>query len=92
MPKGYRNDGQPRRVPPERRCAVCKHPERTRIEALHCAGVSLDKIGAKFDLHRDAIWRHVHRHMTDEQRATYLVGPGRIAELQLLVGRFSEFE
>ena len=50
--------------------------------ALHCAGISLDKIAAKFDVHRDAIWRHVQRHMSDEQRATYLVGPARIAELR----------
>jgi hypothetical protein len=82
LPKGYRKDGQPRRVSPEKRCAICQHPERVRIEALHVAGVSLDKIAAKFDVHRDAVWRHVQRHMTDDQRATYLVGPARIAELR----------
>jgi hypothetical protein len=81
LPRGYPDDGLPRKKP--HACQVCRHPERVRIEALHCAGVSLDKISARFDVSRDAIWRHVQKHMSDAQRATYLVGPGRIAELQL---------
>ncbi len=82
MPKGYPKNGVRRKANPANRCAICKHPERARIEALHVAGVSLDKIAEKFSVHRDAVWRHVTRHMSDEQRATYLVGPARIAELR----------
>jgi hypothetical protein len=72
-------DGQPRKRP--RPCQICKHSERARIEALHLAGVSLDKLAAQFGVDRFAIHRHVHRHMSDEMKATYLVGPSRIAEL-----------
>lgn len=43
---------------PARRCQVCLHAERVRIEALHTAGVGIDKLAEQFGLHRDAIWRH----------------------------------
>lgn len=66
---------------PARRCAVCNHPERARIEALHVAGVSLEQLGEQFDLHRDAIWRHCKSHMSEEVKASYLLGPSAIAEL-----------
>lgn len=81
MPKGYRNDGQPRRVPPERRCTVCRHEERARIELMHCAGVPLDKIAARFGVHRDAIWRHMERHVSAEEKAAILLGPAKLHDL-----------
>jgi hypothetical protein len=90
MPKGYPKNGVRRKANPTNRCAICKHPERVRIEALHVAGVSLDKIAEKFDVHRDAVWRHASRHMTDEQKATYLVGPARIAELREIAATENE--
>lgn len=81
MPKGYPNDGKPRKLSPANRCAICKHGERHRIEALHTAGVSLDRLAKQFDVHRDAVWRHMANHVTDEAKATYLVGRGKIAQL-----------
>jgi hypothetical protein len=69
LPKGYPKDGKPRKLSPLNRCAVCKHPDRPRIEALHCAGVSLDRLAERFELRRDAIWRHMGRHVTDERKA-----------------------
>ncbi|MDN4988835.1 hypothetical protein QY049_37450 [Bradyrhizobium sp. WYCCWR 13022] len=63
------------------RCQVCRHPERWRIELLHAGGASLDALGEKFGVHRDAIWRHWTRHVSDETKATYLCGPVRLAEL-----------
>ncbi len=66
---------------PARRCAVCNHPERARIEALHAAGVSLDQLAAQFDAHRDSIWRHCKSHMSEQTKASYLLGPAAIAEL-----------
>jgi hypothetical protein len=81
MPKGYPKDGKPRKLSPLNRCAVCRHPDRPRIEALHCAGVTLDRLAEKFELRRDAIWRHMGRHVTDERKAGYLIGPAKIAEL-----------
>jgi hypothetical protein len=73
-----------------RPCGVCKHPERVQIEALHVAGVSLDKLAVRFGLKRDQIWRHATRHMTDQQKANYLAGPSRIAELAIVAGEESE--
>lgn len=91
MPKGYTNNGQKRRVPPEKRCAVCQHPERHRVEALHCAGVSLDRLAEKFPpLNWDAIWRHCARHLTDMAKASYLAGPKKIAELAEVAAEESE--
>lgn len=81
MPKGYPKDGQKRKLSPANRCAVCRHADRPRIEALRCAGVSLDKIAEQFDLHRDAVWRHMERHVTDERKIGYLIGAGKMARL-----------
>ena len=89
MPKGYPKAGT-RTISPARRCAVCRHPERQRIEALRLAGVSLDKLAEQFGLKRDAIHRHEHRHMTDEQKASYLIGAGKIARLAEVAAEESE--
>lgn len=36
------------------------------------SGASLDSIAATFNVHRDAVWRHTTKHVTDDQRAMYL--------------------
>lgn len=36
------------------------------------SGASLDSIAATFGVHRDAVWRHCTKHVTDEQRSMYL--------------------
>jgi hypothetical protein len=79
MPRGHPKDGLPRKRP--RACAVCNHPERLRIELLRAAGVSLDKISARFDVHRDAIWRHWLKHVPEARKRTYLIGPAKLSEL-----------
>jgi hypothetical protein len=66
---------------PRVRCVVCHHPERVRIEALRTARVSLDKLSEQFGIHRDAIWRHVENHVSDATKASYLLGPAKIADL-----------
>ncbi|MCJ2077907.1 hypothetical protein MKK68_20050 [Methylobacterium sp. E-016] len=43
----------------ERRSQITRHPERLSIELARLKGVSLDKIAARFDVHRDAIARHM---------------------------------
>ena len=70
--------------------AICRHPERVQIESLHCAGVSLERLAEKFDVHKDAVWRHVRNHMTDHQRASYLIGPAKIAALAEVAAEESE--
>ncbi len=54
------------------RCSICSHPDRARIEMARISGASLDSIAASFDVHRDAVWRHCTKHITDNQRAMYL--------------------
>jgi hypothetical protein len=55
-----------------RGCLVCQHKDRVRIEALKCAGASLDSIAKKFDVSRDSVWRHMANHVDDDQRSRYL--------------------
>ena len=92
MPKGYPKNGVKRKANPANCCAICRHPERVRIESLHCAGVSLERLAEKFDVHKDAVWRHVRNHMTDHQRASYLIGPAKIAALAEVAAEESEFD
>jgi hypothetical protein len=63
------------------RCAVCRHPERWRIELLRAGGAGLDALATKFELTRDAIHRHWHKHVTPEMKSNYLCGPAQLAEL-----------
>jgi hypothetical protein len=66
------------------RCTVCTHPERWRIELLRAGGASLESLGQKFGVSRDAVHRHWHMHVTAEAKAKYLCGP---AELETLASR-----
>lgn len=57
------------------RCAICKHPERMRIEMLRLSGMSLDSVAEKFKLGaggRDSLWRHMSRHVDDDAKALLL--------------------
>jgi hypothetical protein len=65
-----------------RTCAVCRHPERARIEALRASGASLDSLARKFKVHRDAVWRHWQSHCSPDLKIQYLAGPATIAELK----------
>jgi hypothetical protein len=42
-----------------RPCQVCRHPDRLRIELLRLSGMSLDRVAARFQIHRDALHRHM---------------------------------
>jgi hypothetical protein len=64
-----------------RRCQVCRHQDRWRIELLRAGGASLDSLASKFGVERNAISRHWHRHVTDEAKASYLCGPTDMAKL-----------
>ena len=65
------------------KCAVCLHPERQRIEALRASGAGIDALGKKFNIHRDAIWRHWRNHVTPDLKVQYLAGPGAIEALKI---------
>jgi hypothetical protein len=54
------------------RCVVCNHKDRALIEFARIAGASLDSVAAKHKISRDAIWRHMQKHVDDAARADYL--------------------
>jgi hypothetical protein len=64
-----------------KRCRVCRHEERWRIELLRAGGASFDSLAKKFNLDLHAIRRHWLGHVTDEAKASFLIGPSRLAEL-----------
>lgn len=70
-----------RRIYSSGKCAVCRHPERWRVELLKAGGASLDALAAKFGVSRDSIDRHWHRHVSAESKATYLIGPAEMATI-----------
>jgi hypothetical protein len=53
-------------------CSICKHPDRALIEATRVAGASLDSIAAKYGTSRDAIWRHMDKHVPEDVRLQYI--------------------
>ena len=53
-------------------CTVCKHVDRARIEATRIAGASLDSIATKYSIGRDALWRHMARHVPEDVRLQYI--------------------
>ena len=63
------------------RCQVCEHPERHRIEAIKTGGAGLDSVAKQFGIHRDALWRHMQKHVSDAAKIAYLAGPSAINNL-----------
>jgi hypothetical protein len=59
-----------RKGPP---CSVCVHRDRALIESSRVAGVSLDNVSRKFAVSRDAVHRHMKAHVTEDQRAQYIL-------------------
>jgi hypothetical protein len=63
-----------------RRCTVCQHPERGRIDNLLCVaegnhGSGRRALGEKYGLSQHAIWRHGKAHISEEYRKAARVGP-----------------
>jgi hypothetical protein len=69
------------------RCTVCSHPERTRIDLLLAGGASQRSLSRKFRLSHYAIGRHWAGHVSDERKASLVLGP---VERQELAARLSE--
>jgi hypothetical protein len=61
-----------RKIITKKRCLCCQHKDRALIEASRVAGCSLDTIAAKYNVSRDAVWRHMKDHVSIEARADYL--------------------
>jgi hypothetical protein len=64
-------DGKPK-FRRHRPCQVCKSPDRMQIELLRLSGMSLDRIAARFRVHRDALHRHMLRHVEEADRAALI--------------------
>jgi hypothetical protein len=62
-------------------CAVCKHPDRARIELMRAGGASLDTIAKKYKIGRDSIWRHYGRHVSEATKAQLIAGPLQLSQL-----------
>jgi hypothetical protein len=69
------------RINRPRRCAVCRHPERARIELLRADGAAYEALSKKFGVHRDAIWRFWRDHVSTETKGQYFAGPIQLHEL-----------
>lgn len=61
-----------RKLVTKARCVVCNHKDRALIEFARVAGCSLDIVAAKHGISRDAIWRHMTKHVDESARADYL--------------------
>jgi hypothetical protein len=58
--------------PPSR---SARHAQRGRIEWERSAGVSCRVLAVKYGFNdQSTVWRHWHKHVTDEQKAQYLAG------------------
>ncbi len=53
----------------ESSCQVCRSPDRAAVELGLANGTSCRILGSRYDLHRDAVWRHGHNHMSDKLKA-----------------------
>jgi len=52
-----------------RRCTICNHPTRPQIDLEIATGLSKRAVAARFEVSRDAVWRHGQAHLSAEMRA-----------------------
>ena len=64
-----------------RKCQVCLHKDRARIELARVAGRGLDAVAKEFGIHRDSLFRHMRKHVTSATKLNYLAGAVKIDEL-----------
>src|SRR5436305_14561749 len=51
------------------RCTICNHPARPQIDLAIATGFSKRALAERFQVSRDAVWRHAQAHLTAEMRA-----------------------
>ena len=51
------------------RCTICNHPARPQIDLAIATGLSKRAVAERFNVSRDAVWRHGQAHLTPEMRA-----------------------
>jgi hypothetical protein len=63
-------------------CAICRHPERRKIEALRIGGASLSAVARRFGLTgKDVVHRHFKLHVSPARRADLMLGPAQFESL-----------
>ncbi|HVM78855.1 MAG TPA: hypothetical protein VMU06_07535 [Stellaceae bacterium] len=60
---------------PNGKCAVCRHPERNRLEFLCARGGSLRAIAQKFGVKYEGLRRHNLKHVSDQYKKSVVLGP-----------------
>jgi len=67
---------------PSRKCAVCAHPERFKIELQRAGGASCKSLAEKYGLPSlHCVWNHWRHHVSDKTKAELIVGPVQMHEL-----------
>ena len=61
---------------PSGKCTICSHAERYRIELALVSRVSTRAVALKFNVSRDAAWRHLTNHVDAARRASLVAGGG----------------
>jgi hypothetical protein len=56
-------------------CKACAHPERVRIELLLAGGAGQRPLARKFGLTHHALGRHWRAHVSEERKASMVLGP-----------------
>src|SRR3954454_7120897 len=57
------------------RCQCCQSSERKRAEKALANGATLRAVALKFGLSEDSLQRHWSKHVTDDAKARYIIGP-----------------
>ena len=50
------------------RCTICNHPARPQIDLAIATGFSKRAVAERFQVSRDAVWRHAQAYLTAEMR------------------------
>lgn len=64
-----------------RRCSICAHQDRGRLELALVSGASRQAIGRKYGVSPHALARHDSGHISAERRAQLMGGPLKLQEL-----------
>jgi hypothetical protein len=64
-----------------RRCKVCSHDEKWRIELLKASGAGSEALSRKFGVSADSIDRHWRSHVDDQAKVGHLAGIANLEKL-----------
>jgi hypothetical protein len=65
-------------------CTVCRHRELAGINLGLARGVSVRALARRYQVHRDALYRHQKNHLPPQLRASLIAGPDLSIDLDKL--------